>query len=150
VRLNEAARELIGAGANATIITVGSTGAPHVSVVWVGLDSSASGDDLVIAHLGEHAKVRNIRRNPFVTLTIIDTRHWHGYVRPYLKVTGTASIEEGGAPELLARLRPHAGNPDTRIVFPPPDAPAGFITRVHIENVGGTGPWRDTAGTSRN
>jgi PPOX class probable F420-dependent enzyme len=139
MQLSQPARDLIGEGANATIVTLNPSGTPNVSVVWAALDSSPGGDDILTAHLGEHIKVRNLRQNPLVVLTILDPFHFEGYVRPYLKLTGTATIEEGGAPELLTKLSKVVGNP--AVAFPPADAPPGFITRIHIEKVGGTGPW---------
>jgi hypothetical protein len=92
MKLNQPARDLIGEGANATIVTVNPSGTPNVCVVWVALDSTPEGDDILTAHLGEHIKVRNMRHNPLVTLTIVDPFHFEGYVRPYLKLTGTATI----------------------------------------------------------
>ncbi|MCV7134928.1 TIGR03618 family F420-dependent PPOX class oxidoreductase [Mycobacterium hodleri] len=147
MKLDQAARDLIGEGANATIVTVNPSGTPNVSVVWVALNSTPDGDEIVAGHLGEHIKVRNLRLNPLAVLTIMDPNSWAGYVRPYLKLTGTATIEEGGAPELLTRLAAAVGNPDPAIVFPPADAPPGFLTRIRIDKVGGTGPW--TARTVR-
>ncbi len=128
MKLDQAARDLIGEGANATIVTVNppSGTPPNVSVVWVALNSTPpDGDEIVAGHLGEHIKVRNLRLNPpLAVLTIMDPNSWAGYVRPpYLKLTGTATIEEGGAPELLTRLAAAVGNPDPAIVFPPADAP---------------------------
>lgn len=58
---------------------------------------------------------------------------------PYLSIKGTASIEEGGAPELLDELVAAKFGSDTG--FPPPDAPPGYLTRITIEKVGGVGPW---------
>jgi PPOX class probable F420-dependent enzyme len=142
MELNQAARDLIGAGANATMVTLNPSGTPNVSVVWVALDSAPEGDDIITAHLGEYVKVRNVRLNPLVVLTILDHRHWSSFVRPYLKLTGTATVEEGGAPQLLERLVKVLGNPDSTFVVPPPDAPPGFITRIHIDRVAGTGPWK--------
>jgi PPOX class probable F420-dependent enzyme len=140
MKLNDAAHTLIGDGANATLVTVNADGTPQVSVVWVGLESTPDGDEVVTAHLGEHKKVRNIRQNPHVKLTIIDTGSFGQVVRPYLAVTGTARIVEGGAPQLLAKLASAVANPAAD--FPPHDAPPGFITRIRIDTIGGTGPWK--------
>ena len=27
------------------------------------------------------------------------------------------------------------------MTFPPEDAPPGFLTRIHIDKIGGIGPW---------
>jgi hypothetical protein len=64
MKLNDAARQLIGSNP-ATLVTNNRDDSPQVSVVWVSVQSTASGgDDLVTAHLAEHLKIRNIRRDP--------------------------------------------------------------------------------------
>jgi PPOX class probable F420-dependent enzyme len=139
MKLNDAARDLIGKGADATLVTINPDGSPQVSVVWVALQSTADGDELVSAHLGEHKKVRNIRNDPRVAVTITSlVEPGHG-MRPYLSITGTARIVEGGAPELLKELNPVLGDPNSE--FPPVGAPPGFLTRISIDKIGGIGPW---------
>ncbi len=139
MKLNDAARELIGKGADATLVTINPDGSPQVSVVWVALQSTPEGDELVTAHLAEHKKVRNIRNDPRVAVTIVSLDKAGLGMRPYLFVTGTARIVEGGAPELLRELNPILGDPNMK--FPPDDAPAGLLTRIRIDKVGGIGPW---------
>jgi PPOX class probable F420-dependent enzyme len=139
MELNDAARELIGKGADATLVTLNPDGSPQVTVVWVALQSTPDGDELVTAHLAEHKKVRNVRNDPRVAVTIVAPEGPGQAMRPYLSVNGTARIVEGGAPELLKELNPILGDPDMK--FPPDDAPAGFLTRIHIDKVGGFGPW---------
>jgi PPOX class probable F420-dependent enzyme len=104
--------------------------------VWVGLE----GDEIVAAHLAERRKVRNMRRDPRVTLSLeAGTLNTRGLVE-YLVVHGRARITEGGAPELLQRLAHVYLGPD--IKFPPmDDPPPGYITRITVERVGGVGPW---------
>lgn len=139
MRLNDAARDLIGNGADATLVTLNPDGSPQVTLVWVALQSGPDGDELVTAHLAEHKKVRNVRRDPRVAVTILSTDGVGQAMRPYLAVTGTARVVEGGAPELLANLAQTlsaAGTP-----FPPADAPPGYLTRIRIDKVGGIGPW---------
>lgn len=139
MELNDAARKLIGKGADATLVTINPDGSPQVSVVWVALQSTRDGDELVSAHLAEHKKVRNIRRDPRVAVTIVSVDASGQGMRPYLSVDGTARMVEGGAPELLRELNPVLGNPDLK--FPPDDAPPGYLTRIRIDKVGGIGPW---------
>ena len=134
--LNEAARELIGNGADATLVTLNPDGSPQVSLVWVALRSTPDGGELVTAHLGEHKKVRNIRRDPRVAVTIASPGDVGRTLRPYLAIDGTARIEEGGAPELLKTLSEALLDPN---VFPPKDAPPGFVTHIRIDKVGGVG-----------
>lgn len=139
MELNEAARELIGAGVDATLVTINADGSPQASLVWFALQSTPDGDELVSAHLSEkYQKVRNIRRDPRVTATILAPSQT-GQQRQYLSVTGTARITEGGAPELLKQLATALLGSDE--YFPPADAPEGFLTRIRIESVGGQGPW---------
>ena len=140
MRLNDNARALIGDGANATLVTLNADGSPQVSVVWVELQSTPDGDELVSAHLSEHKKVRNARRDGRVALTIVGTDRGSQPVVPYLAITGTARIVEGGAPEVLTRLN-NVLAPDFNGKFPPPDAPPGYLTRIRIDKVAGVGPW---------
>jgi PPOX class probable F420-dependent enzyme len=139
MKLNDAARGLIGKGADATLVTINPDGSPQVSLVWVALQSTPEGDELVTAHLAAHKKVRNVRNDPRVAVTIASVDGAGKGMRPYLSVTGTARIVEGGAPELLEQLNPILGDPDSK--FPPDGAPPGFLTRIRIDKVGGIGPW---------
>lgn len=139
MELHDTARALIGAGADATLVTINPDGTPQVSVVWVALQSTPEGDELVAAHLsGNYKKLRNIRRDPHVALTIL-TPSQPGQQRQHLSVTGSARVVEGGAPELLKQLATALLGSDEH--FPPPNSPEGFLTRVRIESVGGQGPW---------
>ena len=139
MNLNDAGRELIGDGADATLVTLNPDGSPQVSLVWVAFRSTPDGDELLTAHLGEHKKVRNIRRDPRVAVTIVHSGDVGKALRPYLLIQGTARIEEGGAPELLTSLSEALLDPDQ---FPPKDAPPGFVTHIRIDKVGGIGPWQ--------
>jgi PPOX class probable F420-dependent enzyme len=138
MKLNDAARELISKGVDATLVTLNPDGSPQVSLVWVALQSTPDGDELVTAHLAEHKKVRNVRNDPRVAVTIVSTDDPGQAMRPYLAITGTARIVEGGAPELLKELAQTLSDPE---VFPPAGAPPGFLTRIRVEKVGGIGSW---------
>ncbi|OBJ47076.1 PPOX class F420-dependent oxidoreductase [Mycobacterium sp. 1423905.2] len=138
MKLNDAARDFVGKGVDATLVTLNPDGSPQVSLVWVALQSTPDGDELVTAHLAEHKKVRNVRNDPRVAVTIVSTGDPGPAMRPYLSINGTARIVEGGAPELLKELAQTLSDPN---VFPPDNAPPGFLTRIRIERVGGIGPW---------
>src|SRR5882757_7711293 len=103
MELDDTARAMIGSGADATLVTINPDGSPQLSLVWVALQSTPDGDELVSAHLAEYEKTRNIRRDPRVALTIVSKDH-PGQQTPYLSIKGTARIVEGGAPELLEEL----------------------------------------------
>jgi hypothetical protein len=63
-------------------------------------------------------------------------------LREHLVVRGKASIEEGGAPELLQELAKVYLGPD--VSFPPmDDPPPGVRLRIKVGHVGGIGPWAD-------
>ncbi len=135
--LPDAARELIAAGHLAHMVTLNPDGSAQVSIVWVGLD----GDDLVTAHLSPtQQKLKNLRRDPRVVLSLeAGTRNDHG-LDEYLVVHGSARLTEGGAPELLQRLAHTYLGPDVR--FPPMDEPPpGTVCRITVDKVGGVGPW---------
>jgi PPOX class probable F420-dependent enzyme len=138
MKLDDSARALIGSGANATLVTINADGSPQVSVVWVALQSTPDGDELVSAHLSEYKKTRNIRREPRVALTIVAPPS-PGQQTKYLSILGTARIVEGGAPELLTELAEVMLGSSEH--FPPANSPAGLLTRIRIEKVGGLGPW---------
>jgi PPOX class probable F420-dependent enzyme len=136
MKLNESARAFIGAGVDATLVTLNPDGSPQVSVVWMALQSTPEGDELVSAHLSEYQKTRNIRRDPRVAVTILSKDH-PGQQTPYLSITGTARIVEGGAPELLTELAEvMLGSSE---YFPPRNSPPGLLTRIRLDKAGGVG-----------
>ncbi|ATL68690.1 TIGR03618 family F420-dependent PPOX class oxidoreductase [Nocardia terpenica] len=138
MKLDDTARELVGS-TPATVVTVNRDGSPQVSLVWMVVQRTADGDDeLVSAHLQEHLKIRNIRRDSRVAVTFVSTDRTT-LQTPYLSIKGTARIEEGGAPELLSEIATSLLGPGTG--FPPPGSPAGYLTHITIEKVGGVGPW---------
>jgi PPOX class probable F420-dependent enzyme len=137
VELHPAARALLESGQLAHLVTVGAAGAPQVTCVWVGLE----GDEVVSAHLsGGQAKLRNVRADPRVVLSVESPERNDAGLQRYLVVHGTARIEEGGAPALLQRLARVYIGPDA--VFPAmDDPPPGHVLRIAVERVGGVGPW---------
>ena len=138
--LPESARAVLESAALGHLVTVNQDGSPQVSIVWVGLD----GDDIVSAHLREQQKLRNVRRDPRIVLSVETPETNQLGLREYLVVHGRATIEEGGAAELLQRLAHTYLGPD--VVFPPmPDPPPGFRLRIAVERVGGVGPWSESS-----
>jgi PPOX class probable F420-dependent enzyme len=136
VEIPPEARAVLESDALAHFVTLNPDGSAQVTCIWVGLD----GDEIVSGHLGRHQKVRNIERDPRVTMSIeSDTTNAIG-LREYLVVHGRARIEEGGAPELLQRLAyTYIGE---GVKFPQmPDPPPGFVVRTTVERLGGVGPW---------
>ena len=134
--LPEAARALIESGRLAHLVTLNRDGSPQVSCVWVGLD----GDEVVSGHLFDQQKLRNVRRDPRVSLSIEGSAIQPPGLLQYLVVHGRGRLTEGGAPELLQELAHRYLGPD--VTFPPmPDPPPGIVLRITVERLGGVGPW---------
>lgn len=137
MRLPDSARELIESGSLAHFVTLNPDGSPQVTCIWVGLDD----DEIVSGHLRvDQQKLRNVARDPRVSLSIEGSEVQPPGLKQYLVVHGHARLVEGGAPELLQRLAHVYLGPD--VVFPPMDnPPPGQVLRIAIERIGGVGPW---------
>lgn len=136
IALPETARALLESDAVAHVITVDEDGGPQVTLAWVGLE----GDQIVLATMPEQRKLRNLRRDPRVVLSVQSTTRNEWGLLEYLVVYGSARVTEGGAAEMLQRLAHTYIGPD--VVFPNmPDPPPGFVTRITPERIGGVGPW---------
>ena len=134
--LNAAARAAIASGNIAHVTTLNPDGSPQISAVWIGLD----GDDIVSGHMGDRQKLRNVRRDPRVALSL-ETGVVNDFgLAEYLVVYGTGVVEDGDAATLLQRLARVYLDPDTK--FPPgDDHPLGLILRITPERVAGIGDW---------
>ncbi len=136
IALPEAARALLESDAVAHVITVDEDGGPQVTLAWVGLE----GDEIVLATMPEQRKLRNLRRDPRIVLSVQSTTRNEWGLLEYLVVYGSARVTEGGAAQMLQRLAHTYIGPD--VVFPNmPDPPPGFVTRITPERIGGVGPW---------
>jgi PPOX class probable F420-dependent enzyme len=136
IPLPDTARELLGSNAVAHVVTVDEDGAPQVTAAWVGVE----GDEIFFATLPDQRKLRNLRRDPRVAMSVPSTRTNEWGLLEYLVVYGTARVTEGGAAEMLQRLAYTYLGPE--VVFPNmPDPPPGFVTRITPERLGGVGPW---------
>jgi PPOX class probable F420-dependent enzyme len=128
-------RDLIESGPLTYLSTVGSDGAPHVTMIWIGLD----GDTLVSAHMRDNVKLRNIRRDPRVALSFAPHPVPGDWISPHAVIHATATVElTPQAGVLMARLA-------TTYVGPDADLPAGpepgYVVRYSIDRIGGIGPW---------
>jgi PPOX class probable F420-dependent enzyme len=136
VAIPDSARPILEGPNLAHVVTIDPDGSPQVSCVWVGLD----GDEIVFASLGPWRKLRNLERDPRISLSVESPELNQMGMREYLVLQGTARIEVGGAPELLQELAHVYIGPDVR--FPPmDDPPPGSVVRITADRVGGVGPW---------
>jgi predicted pyridoxine 5'-phosphate oxidase superfamily flavin-nucleotide-binding protein len=118
-------RELIAAGPLAHLTALNADGSQQGSVVAVGLDRHA----FVCAHMGVWQKVKNIRRDPRVALSLLGRGKNPMGLQEYLVVYWEARITEGGAAALLQRLAHTYLGPG--VTFPPEPfrTRPGYITR---------------------
>ena len=135
--LSDEALALLASDAVATVATINADGSPHLSSAWIGIEDG----EIVFGTLPEQRKLRNLRRDPRVSIQVQSDRINDWGLREYLVIDGVARITEGGAAALLQRLARVYIAPDA--VFPAmPDPPPGFVTHVRVERVAGIGPWR--------
>ena len=99
IRLDETTRAAVASGRLVHLATVNPDGSPQVTCIYVGWD----GDEIVAAHLADHVKLRNIRRDPRVTLSVESDVPSEG-LSPYVVIEGIARVEEGGAVPMLRRI----------------------------------------------
>ena len=118
------------------MVTLDADGTPHLSSAWVGVEDG----DIVIGTLHDQRKLRNVRRDPRVALTVQSDVVNQWGLREYLVINGLGRVTEGGAPELLQRLARTYLGPD--VVFPAmPDPPPGFVLHITPDRISGVGPW---------
>jgi PPOX class probable F420-dependent enzyme len=84
--LDELSRTLLDGTNFATIATVNADGSPQTSVVWV----KREGDAALISAISTRRKVRNITKDPRVSLTIFDTANPYTYA----EIRGIAELEQ--------------------------------------------------------
>ncbi len=134
--LPEPVRDFLLTGQLAHVVTLGPDGGPHVSMAWIGVEE----DELLIGTLGDQPKLRNLRRDPRIALSVhTDERNPFG-LNHYLVLRGSARVTEGGAPELLQELAYIYLGPSVR--FPAmPNPPPGFVVRITVDRISGIGPW---------
>ncbi len=129
-------RSLIESGPLGHVVTINPDGSPQVSVVWIALD----GDDVLTAHMGMYRKLRNLQRDPRIAISIQAPQRPGEFMTQYAVLYGSATIEAGGAPELLRRLARLYVSPEFE--FPlNPGAGEGYVLRTRVERVAGHGPW---------
>ncbi|MFF1608127.1 PPOX class F420-dependent oxidoreductase [Amycolatopsis sp. NPDC058278] len=124
--LPEAVRALVDGRNFATVATLDPDGSPQTSVVWVGLDDG----DLVFSATEDRRKVRNLRRDPRISVSITDAEN--PYRHTQLRGTVTITPDPG---KTLPRALSHkylAQDP------PPEDADVQrVIVRLEAEKIAG-------------
>lgn len=130
------AEVLLGSNALAHVVTTNSDGTPQVSVVWC----DVRGDEVRFVTERDTAKVRNLRRNPYVVLSIEDEERNLRGLQHHLVIRGTARIDDGPDPELFDALcRIYLGGSEPTL--PLRSSPNAVVVTVAVEHIGGNGPW---------
>lgn len=136
--LPPSARALIESAPLAHVVTLNADGSPQVTCVWVGLD----GDRIVFASLTELVKIRNLRRDSRVVISIESENEVAPGVQEYLVFYGTADVCDGGGAAALQSLAYRYIGPDVR--FPDmDDPPDGFVVSISVDRIRGVGPWME-------
>src|ERR1700753_820614 len=94
------AKDLIDSGANVHLATINRDGTPQLSMVWAGIENG----EICVGSLTRRQKLRNVERDPRVSLSIESPERDRLGMNYYLVVSGTARRTEGGAPELVTEL----------------------------------------------
>ena len=133
--MDDNVRAVCDSAALAHVVTLNADGSPQVSLAWVGLE----GDEVVFGTLFDQKKLKNLRRDPRVTVSLeAGGRNLMG-LDEYVVLHGRARVTEGGAAALLQRLAHTYLGPDVK--FPPmDDPPEGFVVRITVDRVTGMGP----------
>ena len=139
MKIPQSVREVLAKGPLSHLTTLNKDGSPQVTVVWVGIEN----DEFVMAHLALHQKVRNIRRDARVALSLLSDKTNAMGMREYVVAYGNARVTEGGAVKLLQTLAPIYLGPGAE--YPPPAMRyiEGYITRIAPARFSGIGPWAE-------
>src|SRR6202165_4751211 len=136
MKIPQSVREVIAKGPLTHLTTLNRDGSPQVTVVWVGIED----EEFVMGHLAMHQKVKNIRRDPRVALSLLGDKTTQG-MRQYLVIYGNARVTEGGAVPLLQRLAPLSLGRGAEYPPAPMRHIAGYVTRIAPGRFSGIGPW---------
>jgi len=132
------AEALLGSDALAHVVTINPRGTPQISVVWCGIE----GDRIVFCTRAGTAKVRNLRRDPRIVLSIQDDVRSVAGREQHLVVYGRAHVTDSVSAALCDRLcKTYLGTADhPSNLKQHPDA---VTVEVEIERIGGNGPWAE-------
>ena len=135
MKLPQSLRDLLASAPACHLTTLNRDGSPQVTVNWY----EADGDEIVSGHFRDHVKLKNVRRNPRVALSIAATTKNAIGLQEYAVIYGEAKVYEGGAFEIVRRLADLYLGPDS--AFPSPSSPSGYTMRISVHRIAGIGPW---------
>jgi PPOX class probable F420-dependent enzyme len=112
--LNDTVRRLLDEPNPAVLATINPDGSPQTSVVWV----TRNGNDLLLSSAAGRRKERNMRRDPRVSLTVLDRRD----PQLYAEIRGVATITEDAGRKFAVHLEEQYEGPgagDQFLQLPP-------------------------------
>lgn len=140
IEIPASAIDLINSGAHAHLTTIDRDGSPQTTIVWVVYEDG----ELLSASLTMRQKLRNVNRDPRITVSWLSDERDKLGLPYYLVVRGTGEVTEGGAPDFLRRNAPRFIGPDTK--FPRgDDPPEGYMLHIRPERILGYGPWAENS-----
>ena len=128
---------LINSGAHAHLTTIGRDGGAQTSLVWVVHEHG----ELRMASLTMRQKLRNIIRDPRVSISWESPQRDRIGLPYYLVVRGHGHITDGGAAELVRRIAPRFIGPDARYPRSEHAPEEGYILHITPQSLFGYGPW---------
>ena len=131
-------RALLAGAPSCHLTTLNPDGSPQVTVNWFGVDR----DQIVSGHFDDYVKLKNVRRDPRIALSIASPTENALGLQEYAVIYSEARVEKGGAPEVVRGLADLYLGPGS--IFPPADSPPGYTLRITISRITGIGPWTDT------
>jgi len=133
------AEALLGSSALAHVVTRNPDGSPQVSVVWCGV----RGDEVLFCAEGSTAKVRNLRLDPKVVLSIEDDVRNRVGQQHHLLVYGTATVIDGPPDKALCDdlCRTYIGRADHPMNLS--RSATAVTVAVEVDRIGGNGPWAE-------
>ncbi|MFZ1491397.1 MAG: PPOX class F420-dependent oxidoreductase [Ilumatobacteraceae bacterium] len=130
------AQALLGSNALAHVITRGPDGTPQVSVVWCGV----RGDRIMFCSESATAKIRNLRRDPRVVLSVEDEALNAAGNQQHLVIHGRAEVVGPATRDLCDELcRVYVGAADHPLNLS--RSPSAVTVAVEVDRIGGNGPW---------
>ena len=137
IKIPDSVKTLIASAPLAHLTTLNSDGSPQVTVVWVGIEN----DEFVIGHMSNFQKLKNIKKDSRVVLSMLGHGKNDFGLQEYLVVYGNAYVTEGGGADLLQQLAYLYLGAD--VIFPPEPfrSKPGFVTHITPQRFTGNGPW---------
>lgn len=93
MKIPQSVRELLPKAPLAHLTTINSDGGPQVTVMWVGIENQ----EFVIGHMFVHKKVRNVRHDGRVALSLLGDKTNAEGLREYVVIYGNARVTDGAA-----------------------------------------------------